>query len=46
MGFIYLGGFFVSFLSGNLALLGVGLVEHAHNAAVASRFIGLFVIVG
>jgi uncharacterized membrane protein YoaK (UPF0700 family) len=44
LGFIHLGGFFVSFMSGNSTRLGVGLVEHAHNAAVALWLIGLFVI--
>ena len=44
LGFIHLGGFFVSFMSGNSTRLGVGLVERAHNAAVASGLIGLFVI--
>ena len=44
LGFIHLGGFFVSFMSGNSTRLGVGLVERAHNAAIASGLIGLFVI--
>ena len=44
LGFIHLGGFFVSFMSGNSTRLGVGLVERAHNAAVAVALIGLFVI--
>ena len=44
LGFIHLGGFFVSFMSGNSTRLGVGLVERAHNAAVAAGLIGLFVI--
>jgi uncharacterized membrane protein YoaK (UPF0700 family) len=44
LGFIQLGGFFVSFMSGNSTRLGVGLVNRAHNAGVASGLIGLFVI--
>ena len=44
LGFIHLGGFFVSFMSGNSTRLGVGLVERTHNAAVASGLIGLFVV--
>ena len=44
LGFIHLGGFFVSFMSGNSTRLGVGLVERTHNAAVAAGLIGLFVI--
>jgi uncharacterized membrane protein YoaK (UPF0700 family) len=44
LGFIHLGGFFVSFMSGNSTRLGVGLVNRAHNAGVASGLIGLFVI--
>ncbi len=44
LGFIHLGGFFVSFMSGNSTRLGVGLVEGAHSATVASGLIGLFVI--
>jgi uncharacterized membrane protein YoaK (UPF0700 family) len=43
-GFIHLGGFFVSFMSGNSTRLGVGLIERAHNAATAAILIGLFVI--
>lgn len=43
LGFIHLGGYFVSFMSGNSTRLGVGLVERAHSAAVASGLIGLFV---
>lgn len=44
LGFIQLGGFFVSFMSGNSTRLGVGLINRAHNAAIASGLIGLFVI--
>ena len=44
LGYIHLGGFFVSFMSGNSTRLGIGLVERAHNAAVASGLIGLFVV--
>ena len=44
LGFIQLGGFFVSFMSGNSTRLGVGLVNRAPNVGVASGLIGLFVI--
>ena len=44
LGYIHLGGFFGSFMSGNSTRLGVGLVERTHNAAVAAGLIGLFVI--
>ena len=44
LGFVHLGGFFVSFMSGNSTRLGVGLVDHAHSATVAAILIGLFVI--
>ena len=44
LGFIHLGGFFVSFMSGNSTRLGVGLIDRAHNAAIAAALIGLFVV--
>ena len=44
LGFIHLGGFFVSFMSGNSTRLGVGLVERTHDAAIALGLIGLFVL--
>ena len=43
IGFIQLGGFFVSFMSGNSTRLGVGLMERSHDAAVAGGLIALFV---
>lgn len=42
VGFIQLGGFFVSFMSGNSTHLGVGLIERSHDAAVAGGLIALF----
>ena len=44
IGFIKLGGFFVSFMSGNSTQLGVGLAHGSHHAAVAAGLIGSFVI--
>ena len=45
VGFLTLGGFFVSFMSGNLTRLGVGLaMERWPQAAVAGGLIGLFVL--
>lgn len=43
IGFIQLGGFFVSFMSGNSTRLGVGLIERSNNAALAGGLIALFV---
>ena len=43
IGFIQLGGFFVSFMSGNSTRLGVGLMERSHDAAVAAGLIALFI---
>ena len=43
IGFIQLGGFFVSFMSGNSTRLGVGLMERSHDAAVAGGLIALFI---
>lgn len=44
IGFIELGGFFVSFMSGNSTRLGVGSIEQAHDAAVAGALIAIFVV--
>ena len=41
--FIQLGGFFVSFMSGNSTRLGVGLASDAHAAALAGGLIAMFV---
>ena len=43
IGFIQLGGFFVSFMSGNSARLGVGLIEQSQDAALAGGLITMFV---
>lgn len=43
VGFIQLGGFFVSFMSGNSTRLAVGLAEGRHDALVAGGLIGAFV---
>ena len=43
VGFIQLGGFFVSFMSGNSTRLGVGLIERTNDAALAGGLIALFV---
>lgn len=42
--FIHLGGFFVSFMSGNTTRLGVGLAENGWAAAVAASLIVAFVV--
>lgn len=42
-GFLHLGGFFVSFMSGNSTRAGVGLVTHARDAAIAGGLILTFV---
>lgn len=44
IGFISLGGFFVSFMSGNSTRLGVGLMRHSPDAAVAAGLIATFVV--
>lgn len=44
IGFIQLGGFFVSFMSGNSTRLGVGLMERSHDAAVAGGLIAFFIV--
>lgn len=43
VGFIKLGGFFVSFMSGNSTRLGVGLAQASPQAALAAGLIGCFV---
>ena len=43
IGFIQLGGFFVSFMSGNSTRLGVGLMERSHDAALTGGLIALFI---
>lgn len=43
IGFIALGGFFVSFMSGNSTRLGVGIVTHSRDALVAAGLIAAFV---
>ena len=43
-GFLELGGFFVSFMSGNSTRLGVGLVGGASSVAVPAALIALFVV--
>src|SRR5262245_35100116 len=42
--FVHLGGYFVSFMSGNSTRLGVGLASALDSAALAAGLIGLFVI--
>ena len=44
LGFIYLGGFFVSFMSGNSTRLGVGLVQDWHHALISGGLIVCFVV--
>lgn len=44
LGFLYLGGFFVSFMSGNSTRLAVGLSTHFSDAATAAGLIASFVI--
>lgn len=43
LGFIYLGGFFVSFMSGNSTRLGVGLIQDWHHALISGGLIVCFV---
>lgn len=43
VGFIQLGGFFVSFMSGNSTRLGVGLIERSQDAALAAGLIIMFI---
>lgn len=44
IGFLQLGGFFVSFMSGNSTRLAVGISNNLHNAGVAAGLILAFVI--
>lgn len=44
LAFIYLGGFFVSFMSGNSTRLGVGLIEGSASTYLAAGLIPLFVL--
>tara|TARA_R110000868_G_scaffold107362_4_gene293802 strand:- start:31054 stop:31653 length:600 start_codon:yes stop_codon:yes gene_type:complete len=44
LAFIYLGGFFVSFMSGNSTRLGVALVDGSADAFLAAGLIPLFVL--
>jgi uncharacterized membrane protein YoaK (UPF0700 family) len=44
LGFLSLGGFFVSFMSGNSTRLAVGLAEGSSAAAIAGSLIALFVL--
>jgi uncharacterized membrane protein YoaK (UPF0700 family) len=44
LGFLALGGFFVSFMSGNTTRLGVGVAERSVHAAIAAGLIGAFVV--
>jgi len=44
IGFIQLGGFFVSFMSGNSTRLGVGLVERSPDGLIAGGLIVTFVV--
>ncbi len=44
MGFLALGGFFVSFMSGNSTRLAVGLAERTPAAAGAAALVALFVL--
>jgi len=42
--FVHLGGYFVSFMSGNSTRLGVGLATQLESAALAGGLISLFVV--
>src|ERR1700754_846594 len=44
LGFIKLGGFFVSFMSGNSTRMSVGLAEGSRDFAIAGALIGTFVL--
>ena len=44
IGFLWLGGFFVSFMSGNSTRLAVGLADGSAAAKTAGALIGLFVL--
>ena len=43
LGFIELGGFFVSFMSGNSTRLGIGLASHPGDAALAAALVAGFI---
>lgn len=43
VGYMSLGGFFVSFMSGNTTRLGVGIAQHGRDAAMAAGLIIIFV---
>jgi uncharacterized membrane protein YoaK (UPF0700 family) len=44
LGFIALGGFFVSFMSGNSTRLAVGIVQLSSSGAIAAGLIGAFIL--
>lgn len=44
LAFLKLGGFFVSFMSGNSTRLGVGLAQWSSNAGIAAGLIATFVV--
>jgi len=44
LGFLSLGGFFVSFMSGNSTLLGIGIASNWHQALTAAGLILTFVV--
>ena len=43
IGYVHLGGFFVSFMSGNTTRIGVGLTERGGNALIAGGLVVTFV---
>jgi len=44
IGFLHLGGFFISFMSGNSTRMGVGIVDNGHHAMVAAALVGSFLL--
>ncbi|HET7412930.1 MAG TPA: YoaK family protein [Pararhizobium sp.] len=44
IGYLQLGGFFVSFMSGNSTRLAIGFAGHKHAALVAGGLIGMFLL--
>src|SRR6201990_3118740 len=44
LGFLQLGGFFVSFMSGNSTRMSVGLAAQSSQAAIPAALIALFVV--
>lgn len=44
VGFLLLGGFFVSFMTGNSTRAGVGIAEGAQSALIAAGLVGVFVL--